>query len=228
MVSASDWLLRLMSSVMAQLTLFSVVNIPLTSLYAHRAITRDCCWEGGPVYSNTQEGQPEPAVPGRGESCSHRGDGGLLQGQAVSLPHVRVYLEHKHGDHALGGHDDHVGICYRAMHYGRAQIHWDEVELSHWEQKRNKNMVISGELDSQLGLVKSWDTFPTSFQQPNPHGGDLDDVFVVADVSCKHSRSLGGKSTRVQLHYLLTGLEDLNKSVFSVCSPATLKVLRGG
>lgn len=46
MVSASDWLLMLKSSVMAQLTLFSVVNIPLTSLYAHRAITRDCCREG--------------------------------------------------------------------------------------------------------------------------------------------------------------------------------------
>lgn len=45
MVSVSDCLLKLKSSVMAQLTLFSVVNIPLTSLYAHRAITRDCCRE---------------------------------------------------------------------------------------------------------------------------------------------------------------------------------------
>lgn len=51
MVSASDWLLMLMSSMMEQLTLFSVVNIPLTSLYAHRAITRDCWWEEGPVFS---------------------------------------------------------------------------------------------------------------------------------------------------------------------------------
>lgn len=48
-VSVSDWLLMPKSSVMAQLTLFSVVNIPLTSLYAHRAITRDCCWEEGLV-----------------------------------------------------------------------------------------------------------------------------------------------------------------------------------
>lgn len=53
--------------------------------------------------------------------------------------------------------------------------------------------------------------FPTSFQKPNPHGGDLDDVFIVTDVSCKHSGSLGGKSTRVQLHYLLTSLKDLPK-----------------
>lgn len=53
MVSASDWLLMLMSSVMEQLTLFSVVNIPLTSLYAHRAITRDCWWKEGPVYLPT-------------------------------------------------------------------------------------------------------------------------------------------------------------------------------
>lgn len=53
MVSASEWLLMLKSSVMAQLTLFSVVNIPLTSLYAHRAITRDCCREEGLVYFST-------------------------------------------------------------------------------------------------------------------------------------------------------------------------------
>lgn len=45
MVSASDWLLMMMSSFTEQLTLFSVVNIPLTSLYAHSAITRDCCWK---------------------------------------------------------------------------------------------------------------------------------------------------------------------------------------
>lgn len=42
MVSASDRLLALVSSLMEQLTLFSVVNIPLTSRYAHSAITRDC------------------------------------------------------------------------------------------------------------------------------------------------------------------------------------------
>lgn len=45
MVSASDWLLVMTSSFTKQLTLFSVVNIPLTSLYAHSAITRDCCRE---------------------------------------------------------------------------------------------------------------------------------------------------------------------------------------
>lgn len=43
MVSASEWLLMITSSFTEQLTLFSVVNIPLTSLYAHSAIMRDCC-----------------------------------------------------------------------------------------------------------------------------------------------------------------------------------------
>ncbi len=47
MVSASDWLLMMVSSLTEQLTLFSVVNIPLTSRYAHSAITRDCCWMRG-------------------------------------------------------------------------------------------------------------------------------------------------------------------------------------
>ncbi len=51
----------------------------------------------------------------------------------------------------------------------------------------------------------------TSFQQPDTHGGDLDDVLVVSDVSSKHSGSLGSKATGVQLHDLLTCLKDLHK-----------------
>lgn len=77
-------------------------------------------------------------------------------------------------------------------------------------------MVILIELDLHFGLVKDFDIFPTSFQQPYPHGGDLDNVFIVTDVSCKHSWSLSGKSTCVQLHYLLPSLKDLHKNVFSV------------
>lgn len=64
-------------------------------------------------------------------SVTHCGDLRFLQGQPVSLPHVRVYLKYKHGDHALGSHNDHVRICYRTMYYGRAQIHRNEVELFH-------------------------------------------------------------------------------------------------
>lgn len=128
MVSASDWLLRLKSSAMAQLTLFSVVNIPLTSLYAHTAITRDCCRGGeGLVYGLGSGLSGSGGLLGE----THRGDLRLLQGQPVGLPHVRVHLQHKHGDHALGGHDDHVGIRYGTVDDGRAQIHWDEVELFH-------------------------------------------------------------------------------------------------
>ena len=48
-VSDSDRLRHTTSSRTGQLTvLFSVVNIPLTSRYAHSEITRDCCLgEGG-------------------------------------------------------------------------------------------------------------------------------------------------------------------------------------
>ena len=42
-VSVSDWLLAMASSFVEQVTLFSVVNMPLTSRYAHSVITRDCC-----------------------------------------------------------------------------------------------------------------------------------------------------------------------------------------
>lgn len=79
-----------------------------------------------------------------------------------------------------------------------------------------KNRIILTELDLHFVLVKDFNFFPTSFQQPYPHGGDLDDVFIVTNVSCKHSWSLSGKSTRVKLHYLLTGLKDLHKNVFSI------------
>lgn len=60
-----------------------------------------------------------------------RVDLGLLQRQPVALPHVRVALQHKHGDRSLSCHDDHVGIGHRAVHYGRAQVHGDKVELRH-------------------------------------------------------------------------------------------------
>lgn len=46
MVSASEWLLMIASSLAEQLTLFSMVNIPLMSLYAHSAMMRDCCRMG--------------------------------------------------------------------------------------------------------------------------------------------------------------------------------------
>lgn len=130
MVSASDWLLRLKSSAMAQLTLFSVVNIPLTSLYAHTAITRDCCRGGEGLVDGLGSGSGlsgSGGLPGE----THCGDLRLLQGQPVGLPHVRVHLQHKHGDHALGGHDDHVRIRHGAVDDGGAQIHGDEVELLH-------------------------------------------------------------------------------------------------
>ena len=55
----------------------------------------------------------------------------LLQSQSVGLPHIRVSLQRKHGDHAFGRHDDHIGVSHGALHYGRAQIHRDEVELVH-------------------------------------------------------------------------------------------------
>lgn len=95
-------------------------------------------------------------------------------------------------------------------------------------------MIIVVELNVHFGLVKDLDIFPTSFQQPYSHRGDLDDVFIVTDVSCKHSWSLSGKSTRVQLHYLLTGLKDLHKNMFSVsisrhtAKQFKLKLLRVG
>lgn len=47
----------------------------------------------------------------------------------MRLPHVRVDLQHEHGDHSLGGHDHHIRVGHGAMHYGRAQVHRDEVEL---------------------------------------------------------------------------------------------------
>lgn len=50
----------------------------------------------------------------------------------------------------------------------------------------------------------------TSFQQPNAHGGDLDDVLVLADVAGENCGSLRGETTGVQLHDLLAGLEDLH------------------
>lgn len=53
----------------------------------------------------------------------------------------------------------------------------------------------------------------TSFQQTDAHGGDLDDVFVFTDISSKHSGALGGKTTGVQLHDLLTCLKDLHKNM---------------
>ncbi len=62
----------------------------------------------------------------------------FLQCQAVALPHVRVALQHKHGDHSLSCHDDHVWICHRAVHYGSAQVHRDKVELCHWEQEEKR------------------------------------------------------------------------------------------
>lgn len=67
----------------------------------------------------------------------------------------------------------------------------------------------------------------TSFQEPNTHGGDLDDVLVVTDVSSKHSGSLGGKTTGVQLHDLLTCLKDLHKNRFSLATleSNTIKLL---
>lgn len=49
----------------------------------------------------------------------------------------------------------------------------------------------------------------TSFQQPNPHGGDLDDVLVLADVAGENCGSLRGETTGVQLHDLLAGLKNL-------------------
>lgn len=42
-VSDSDWLLLTVSSLFKNATLFSMVNMPLTSRYAHSVITRDCC-----------------------------------------------------------------------------------------------------------------------------------------------------------------------------------------
>lgn len=56
----------------------------------------------------------------------------------------------------------------------------------------------------------------TSFQQSNTHGWDLDDVFVVSNVSSEHSGSLGGKTTGVQLHDLLTSLKDLHKKTANI------------
>ena len=51
--------------------------------------------------------------------------------------------------------------------------------------------------------------FFTSFQQPDAHGRDLYDVLVVTDVSSEHCGPLGGETTGVQLHDLLTCLKDL-------------------
>ncbi len=66
---------------------------------------------------------------------THSSDLWFLQGQPVCLSHVCVSLQHKHGDYALCSHDDHVRISHRAMHYGSAQVHRDEVELCYWGQK---------------------------------------------------------------------------------------------
>lgn len=62
---------------------------------------------------------------------AHSGDGRLLQGQPVRLAHVRVGFQHKHGDHALCRHNDHVGVGHRAVHDGGAQVDGDEVKLCH-------------------------------------------------------------------------------------------------
>lgn len=50
----------------------------------------------------------------------------------MRLAHVGVGLQHKHGDHALGRHDDHVGVGHGAVHDGRAQVDGDEVQLRDW------------------------------------------------------------------------------------------------
>lgn len=47
----------------------------------------------------------------------------------MRLSQIRVDLQHEHGDHSLRRHDNHVRVGHRAMHYGGAQVHWDEVEL---------------------------------------------------------------------------------------------------
>lgn len=62
----------------------------------------------------------------------------FLQGQAVGLAHVGVGLQDEHGDHSVGRHDDHIGVRYGALHYGRTQVHRDEVQLSHWKEQSIK------------------------------------------------------------------------------------------
>lgn len=74
---------------------------------------------------------------------THAGNLWFLQCQSVHLPHVRVRLQHKHGDHSLSSHDNHIWVSHRAMHYGRTQVHGDEVELSHWQKKKKKLLKVS-------------------------------------------------------------------------------------
>lgn len=52
----------------------------------------------------------------------------------------------------------------------------------------------------------------TSFQQPDSHWGDLNDVLVVTDVSSEYGGSLSGETAGVQLHDLLTSLQDLQRT----------------
>lgn len=62
----------------------------------------------------------------------------FLQGQAVGLAHVGVGLQDEHGDHSVCRHDDHIGVRYGALHYGRTQVHRDEVQLGHWKEHQIK------------------------------------------------------------------------------------------
>lgn len=141
------------SSLVEEHVLLSVVNMPLTSRYAHKAITRDCfkkrtkkdtkvfdteaiCKKkkcniavfpaGGALFNALSASGKEIIA-----HCTHGGNLWFLQGQSVRFPHVGVAFQHKHGDHALSRHDNHVGVGNSAMHDGRAQIHGDEVELFH-------------------------------------------------------------------------------------------------
>lgn len=54
----------------------------------------------------------------------------LLQCQSA-LARVRVTLQNKHGHHSFCRHDNHIWVGQRAVHYGRAQVHGDEVQLGH-------------------------------------------------------------------------------------------------
>lgn len=67
----------------------------------------------------------------REAGVTHCGNLRFLQSQSVCFPHVGVTLQHKHGDHALSGHNNDIRVSHRAMDYGRSQIHWDEVKLFH-------------------------------------------------------------------------------------------------
>lgn len=105
------------------------MNMPLTSRYTHSVITLDC-------YRDRDRGSArgvgeEGGLRAAGTAGTYVVQRRLVQCQAVVTAPIRVALEQKHGDMALGTHDDHVGVSHRTLHDGGAQVHRDEVQLIH-------------------------------------------------------------------------------------------------